>query len=129
MWRLLGEQHPGILEPGRNKEVAVLLLYLTGLTFCTSKELFSFNYQCCSQIVHGKRKRDLLSKSCICTYEFCYQSLRYNSVNVTHSISACLSLSISLLTGYSAPCGFFLFAVSLVLGATAQREWLLSHKY
>jgi len=38
-----------------------------------------------------KEKRDLLSRSCIYISEFFHQSLRYNSINVTYSISVSLS--------------------------------------
>lgn len=38
-----------------------------------------------------------------CVSGFCYQSLRFSSINLAHSVSACLSLSVSLLIGYFAP--------------------------
>lgn len=55
-----------------------------------------------------------------CVSGFCYQSLRFSSINLAHSVSACLSLSVSLLIGYFAPKWVPSFTVPLVLG-TAKR--------
>lgn len=48
----------------------------------------------------GKRKTVTMQ---VVYPEFCYQSLRFSSLNLAHSVSTCLSLSVSLLVGSFAP--------------------------